>query len=214
MAIALDAYATSAGNSPLTFAHTVAGTDRVLLVGVVTDSTATSPSVTYNGVSMTLIAETASFTIDGLTTDVSLFRLVAPATGANNVVVTGGLCTAYARSYTGVDQTTPVENGAATTGATVSQNIGSATGDLVVDVIGYHWAEAPAAGANQTAFAAQEGNNSTIRGSSEPGAASVTMSWGTVGTVNAGQVAVNVKAAGGGGGAATGRNWYGIRGWY
>lgn len=105
----------AASESSLTFAHAVAaGSNRILLVFVGKEGTATVTGVTYNGVAMTLIDPPG--TIDENTlTGLEVYRLVAPATGTNNVVVTmstniGGLdrVTAVAASFTGVDQTNPI----------------------------------------------------------------------------------------------------------
>lgn len=105
MAIAFDASSTGEqvpGTSPITFSHTCTGSNLVLLVGVETITTCSG--VTYNGVAMTQLVTT---NVGGVVN--YLFGLVAPATGANNVVVsfTGGstYCRAVAASYTGVSQT-------------------------------------------------------------------------------------------------------------
>jgi hypothetical protein len=139
MAIAFDAktnVSNTAGNTH-TFSHTCSGTDRVLYV-FGHDTNTVGPTivtgVTYNGVSMTKVTEldaNASFNDRAIT----MWRLVAPATGANNVVVTtvaGNNLRFASSSYTGVDQTTP-ENGTDTsTGtsvATISTDITTTEAD-------------------------------------------------------------------------------------
>lgn len=95
----------------LTFSHTTSGSDRYLTVSVFS-GIATDPfdvtGVTYNSASMVEIDREAN------TSDrwVSLWGLIAPASGANNVVatVTGGVVAGMASSYTGVDQTSPVDS--------------------------------------------------------------------------------------------------------
>lgn len=84
MAIAYDAitnasYGGSGGTSK-TYAHTTSGTNRLLFTNVHTDSNVVT-GVTYGGVSMTKIY--------GQATDFynTVWALVAPATGANNVVI-------------------------------------------------------------------------------------------------------------------------------
>jgi hypothetical protein len=107
MAIAFDAitnpsYGGSAGTSK-TFSHTCTGADRLLFVNVHTDSNVVT-GVTYGGVAMTKIY--------GQSTDFynTVWALVAPATGANNVVIS---CSSsvniipMAISYTGCDQNLP-----------------------------------------------------------------------------------------------------------
>lgn len=100
MAIAFDAVTTS---SSTTFSHTVgAGSNRILWVGA-TLGTSTITGVTYNGVAMTLSSSVASGSYTNY-----LFWLVAPASGAHNVVFTnsgGGFFQNWAASYTGASQT-------------------------------------------------------------------------------------------------------------
>lgn len=104
MAIARDASssAVNASASSLTFSHTCTGSNLLLLVGVGANSTDTS-GVTYNGVAMTQIATD----VTGTAGYASLWGLLAPSTGANNIVVTQTTTTymsACAVSYTGVVQ--------------------------------------------------------------------------------------------------------------
>lgn len=127
MAIAFDAASSgqSESGSSLTFSHTCTGSNLLLLVGVASNSTnGTDVSgVTYNGVAMTLIGTKAS-----ADNETYLFRLVAPAAGANNVVVSfteDRIIRAGAVSVTGVNQATPI-------GATGNAS-GSGT-DITVDV--------------------------------------------------------------------------------
>jgi hypothetical protein len=104
MAIEVDATSAdhSATATSLTFSHTCSGENRVLFVGVIGDTTTdTVTGVTYAGVAMTLVGKnkTTSNRYN------YLYYLVAPATGANNVVISqsssvfiGGASV----SYTGV----------------------------------------------------------------------------------------------------------------
>lgn len=129
-AIAFDAASGAADNggvvTSLTFSHTVTGSDTFLVVtaGSNTTSNPTVNSVTYNGVAMTEVDERLNSTVR-----LSLSYLIAPTTGANNVVVTwsgagtgaGQQLNAISASYTGAKQTgQPDSNGFATfTNATV-----------------------------------------------------------------------------------------------
>jgi hypothetical protein len=82
------------------------GADRCLLVGVQVSSAGTL-SATYDGASMTLLESGSWFFGGGR---YAAFRLVAPATGSHDVVVSStvsGALRAAASTYTGVDQTTP-----------------------------------------------------------------------------------------------------------
>lgn len=106
MAIAFDAASHSRTSSAtsLTFAHTCSGSDRLLAVSVVGRTADTITGVTYNGVSLSLAAKTAAS--GGRYT--YLYLLVAPATGSNNVVISGtgsDYIEGNAASYTGAAQT-------------------------------------------------------------------------------------------------------------
>lgn len=117
MAIAYDTIvnASFGGSATLTktWSHTCTGTDRLLFVNVHTDSNVVT-GVTYAGVAMTKIY--------GQATDFynTVWALVAPASGANNVVVT---CSSSVNiipmsiSYTGCDQTLPTIFNTGTTAA-------------------------------------------------------------------------------------------------
>lgn len=127
MAIAIDA--TSSGrvtDTSLTFAHTCTGSDLILFVGafgaVGSDNIT---GATYNGVAMTLVGKVV--VASGRYT--YLFRLIAPATGAHNVVISANassLLQGLAASYTGVDQTTFIDQ----TGTNTSTGAGSHTQTL------------------------------------------------------------------------------------
>lgn len=85
MAIAYDnsTQGTSA-STPLTFAHTVAGSNRLLFVSCTVNTGRTVSGITYNGVAMTSINSKT----DGGGLVTYLWYLIAPATGSNNVIVT------------------------------------------------------------------------------------------------------------------------------
>ena len=104
MAIAHDSTTTVQTNatSPLTFSHTCTGSDLVLFVTSVSNTSETTTGVTYNGVAMTKVGEVTD--TNGPTQ--YLWVLFSPSTGANDVVVTnsGGVMAGGAASYTGVDQ--------------------------------------------------------------------------------------------------------------
>lgn len=123
MAIAFDASAGSNTGVPatsLTYAHTCTGTDRILFIGaMVALSTDSITGVTYNGVSATLITSRASPPTSGYYA--KLYYLVAPSTGANNVVISSsssGYVFGKSVSYTGASQTGQPD--ASTTGTTTS----------------------------------------------------------------------------------------------
>lgn len=105
--IAFDATAVgqSDASTSMTFSHTCTGTNRLLIVFSFQEQT-TSCSFTYNGVAMTEIPTNSP--ISGATKQLRMFYLIAPATGANNVVGTkgggSGEWDARSVSYTGVNQ--------------------------------------------------------------------------------------------------------------
>lgn len=106
MAVAFDAKANGSANpgTSVTYAHTVGvGSDRLLILGISTNATTDKvTTVTYNGVNMNRLttqqADTTNFFL-------YLYYLLAPATGANNVVVNVSSSEAVfcaSVSYTGV----------------------------------------------------------------------------------------------------------------
>ncbi len=128
MAIAFDsASGANITGTSLTFSHTCSGSDRALLVHYVTDASGDAVTgITYAGVPMTFIGRVQS--PSGRWT--GLYYLAAPATGANNIVVTNSASSyteANAASYTGVKQTGNPEASATNTGAGATSVTGSVT---------------------------------------------------------------------------------------
>src|SRR3989344_5913012 len=134
------AYQTS--GSSLTFSKTNTGSNLILFVAIGTNggTVPTVSGVTYAGDSLTSLGQIISGGSQFERT--SLWYKVNPATGANNVVITAdvaGHLTAVATSYTGVDQTTPVDTPVTNSGASGNPstgNVSSATGDIVVAALG------------------------------------------------------------------------------
>lgn len=123
MAIAYDAQSSGTGSAnPWTWSHTCSGTERFLVVAI-TSSGIAGTAVTYNGVSMTLLATVGI----GVT---KFFYLSNPASGTNTISVSGSSSgqQGCAVSYTGVDPTgnpsvtSLTDSGAATTTITNSIN--------------------------------------------------------------------------------------------
>ena len=124
MAIATDAFTNggSTTGTSHTFSHTCTGANRILFVQVeIENATDVITGVTYNGVAMTLVQSQANTSPSEVNT---LWVLVAPATGANNVVVSTSSSVsigAIAASYTGAAQTgQPDASGKKTSQATSS----------------------------------------------------------------------------------------------
>ena len=107
MAIAFDATAQAgqgAVGTTLTYSHTCTGSNRILFVSAGTiGSLVNVTGITYNGVALTNIGFQ---TTGALVT--TLWYLVAPATGANNIVITllsSNPVTGQSSSFTGASQT-------------------------------------------------------------------------------------------------------------
>jgi len=198
-AIAFDAFSDEqSGPSAvpsLTFPHTVGagGTNRILVVAASFFDAATPmvtvSSITYAGQSLTMLAEKTNAT-NRIRSE--MWYRIAPATGANNIVVTfseNAKALAAGRSYTNVHQTTPFGAVATADGGNSAPSVAvsSATGELVVDTVGIRQNvtgdQTLTVGANQvqrynTHSAAGQGEfHVKGAGSEEAGAASVTMSW-------------------------------------
>ena len=105
MAIAFDSstYGQSGAATSFSFSHTCTGSDRILWVYVMVNTTGTV-SVTYNGVPM----DPSDVNSGSFNHYQSMWYLVAPDTGANDVTVSvtsSSTMRAYAASYTGASQT-------------------------------------------------------------------------------------------------------------
>ena len=173
---------TTATNS-LTWSHTVnSGSDRVLFVGLSIDNGVTATGVTYGGQAMTLVGRS----ISAGSGTAELWQLISPTVGTANVVATisssvkvvGGAVT-----FNGVDQTTPTNGsfpGASATSSTPSNTIDSAPGDMVIGVLWANDSVTATEGGGQTTqwnFSTGGASSPTGVGSTEPGAASVTISY-------------------------------------
>jgi hypothetical protein len=197
-AITFDAASSAAADgwqSSITFAHTTgSGNNRILMVGVSTWVTETITSVTYNGTNLTKLASEAD-----VGQRVDFWYLKNPAVGTYNIVVTGSNnmdISAGATTWFNVNQVdtfgTPVGESALST-ASQSVNVTSTTGEVVID----HLATVnvgTTVGADQTERYNRSGQIKSS-GSSEPGAATVTMSW-TFSQSNNAILAVPLKPAG------------------
>jgi hypothetical protein len=170
--------------------------------------------MSYNSAALTNI--TSAGLSDGTgTIRVNQRYLVAPSTGSNTFTVnysnSGSNCYDQAIagiSLTGVDQTTPIGTAATATGltSTPTVTVTSAANEMVVDVAASSTTLTFAVGAGQTQRANLTGGSAFmyLLSSTEPGAASTTMSW--TGTGSAWQwsaMATPFKPVSGGGGGST-----------
>lgn len=210
--IAFDAASEATANSyntSLSWSHTCTGTDTngLLVVSVMELGDGIAPStvtgITYNSVAMTKV-DTA---IEG-TVQSELWYLKAPATGSHTIDITfngtnNGWQHAVAGSYTGVDQTTPVEahntNISGTT--SVSASVTTLTdGAWVVDSFGkYDTAGTPSVGGSQTLRKSSSGGSSGWgvwvgqSSQAQPTAGSTTNSWSWSGAKDAALVVAALK---------------------
>jgi hypothetical protein len=137
---------------------------------------------------------------------VAMYGMASPGTGsAFNVVVSvspNQEITSGCVSFTGGDTATPFGTTAkiASDGVTtISTDVSSAVGDMVVDVLGwYNGTDTAGAGQTHRVTDYNWPDNESIAMSTEAGAATVTMSHTINTTVNPGLIGVSVKAAGGG----------------
>lgn len=112
MAIAFDAVSQGSDfydtATTLTVSHTAAGSNRLAVVGFASRGGSIT-GVTYDGVAMTEISSTTG---GPYFTDIRLYYLVNPPTGAKDVVGThsaGGYEIMFVHTYTGVDQINPTD---------------------------------------------------------------------------------------------------------
>lgn len=193
-----------ASTSALTWTHTPVGTPTLAVVGVAlgNDSAVVVTTVTYGGTLMTLIRNDVDVT--GIRAKTWLYRLVSPPTGAQTVRVNLSISNrvvAGAITVRGSDTTTPISNHNGTRGnsASPSVSVTSAVGELVVDAVALDEGGSWTAGAGQTERWDRQQFPVSGAGSTEPGAASVTMSWTNSVSNEWAISAASIKAAGGGG---------------
>ncbi len=198
--IAVDTVTSGTGtSSPITVSHTTLGTNRLMLVGIsgaVSSGTVAVSGVTYGGVALSLVGTATAAAYQ----KTWIYQLVAPATGTANVVVTFSTApntgaVVGVMTFTGVDQSVPLGTfaGANGTSAAPSVNVSSASGELVFDTVNHYWPLT--VGANQTQRWNTGSGSIYGGGSSEPGAATVTMSWTASGSDTWAIGAVPIKPA-------------------
>jgi hypothetical protein len=169
-----------------TVSHTTSGTNRLMLVGVSLDpqDNEVVSSVTYNGTPLTLVGS-ATHSNDAR---VEIWQLVAPDTGTYDVIITFDMDLSYGAvagvmTFTNVHQSTPLGTFAGANGAppgfSATVNVSSAANELVFDTVSCETCTTLTVGAGQTEYwnLSQAGRSAMGAGSTEPGAATVTMSW-------------------------------------
>jgi len=133
----------STANASLTISHTTSGSNRLMLVGISinNDNLETVSSITYNGVALSLVGFVDHQGGGGDDSRVEIWKLVDPAVGTFNIVITfsAGLkryAVAGVTTFTGVDQTDPLKAFAASYGDSNSPSllVPSASSELVLSV--------------------------------------------------------------------------------
>ena len=155
MAVAFDAVTVATTNDvdDPSFSHTPVGTPTLALLSASTDRDGTLDAVTYGGAAMTLVGSVANGT-----KKVYIWRLLAPAAGAQTVQLTTSASNfkaiLAAHTYTGSHASTAPNGfqssvGSGTATATAAVTTG-ATGDLVVDTVVVDIDDPITPGASQT----------------------------------------------------------------
>lgn len=182
---ALKAFSAASTNT-LSWPHTCSGSDRFLVASAAwwnVEGARTVSSVTYNSVGLTAVPS-SSITSTDQGKSVQLWSLIAPATGANNVVITlsgnDDLIVGGAVSFTGADQSSPL--GTAVTAkaddTTPQLTLSSAADEIVVGSVSF--VSLTAADFSTSDTEAWEQFDATTNGNAgaySTGAATVTLDW-------------------------------------
>jgi uncharacterized repeat protein (TIGR01451 family) len=176
---------TSSAALSLSWSHTIgAGSNRLLLVGVSINAGTTVSSVTWGAQALALVGAQNGQATQSRS---EIWSLVAPASGTGTITVNMSAAAVFGAggaSFSGVDQTTPLGTfvSAGNNSTTPTVTVTSAAGELVFDTLAARGDSLTATvGAGQTQlwnYTTGSSPNDVIGASStEPGAASVTMSW-------------------------------------
>jgi len=198
--------------------YTVAGSDRLMLVGVsimndAADGDPAGPgeqvsSIKWNGTDLEIVGFKLTTDIDD--GRIEIWKLVAPSTGTGNVVITFNRqitqeAVAGVVTFTGVDQTTPLgafASDADDDTSVATLNITSATDEVVFAVISSEY-EALTKSSGQTEHWNEFFQNTGGAGGTDAGASpTVAMSWSLPGSDNHWAIGgVSIKPSGSGGGS-------------
>jgi hypothetical protein len=169
-------------DATVTVSHTVGSlTNGILFAWIAYQTTSTTiSSVKYGGVDMTLAVQQTT------NRRTALYYLIGPAAGTANIVWSGsanfGRVVSGSHSWSGANATQDL-TGKTQTGSGTSANpsitCGTASGELIVDVLGISFTSGDtlAADANQTERGKLTGGATTGASSSQDGADGGVMSW-------------------------------------
>lgn len=198
-AVAFDAAASGSGNTPsFSYNITLGASANAAIVGVVSTNDTPSTAVTVGGVSCTLARrETQTSQISS-----EIWSCVTSGTGTQSVAITTDHTgvSSGAISVSGADTTGLISNTAANqgSGTTSTVTVTSATGDLVIDCVGYRNAgSAVVDGGGDQTERYDLVSSQTAEGSTKSGASSVTTGWVADNSTPWAIVSVSVKASGG-----------------
>ena len=183
---------TSSGATSITIsAYTVAGSDRFMLVGVsimnAAEDEPTDPpgeavsSIKWNGTDLTIVGSR----INSDDSRIEIWKLVAPATGTGNVVITFNRAitqeaVAGVVTFTGVDQTNPLGTFASSEGddtTVATLNIPSASGETVFAVICSEYEPLTASSGQTEHWNEFFGSTGAAGGTAVAASSTATMSW-------------------------------------
>ena len=153
----------ASGASGYTISHTTVGENRCLVVVLQANTQFADPTgITYNGVALTKAGSVVGAGVG--VTSVAVYYLVNPAIGTNNIVISGwnkggdgnfsggDVAAAQAINLVGIDQDSPVRNTetTSTTATSITDDITTVAGDLVIAALTVDDGPTITAGANQT----------------------------------------------------------------
>jgi uncharacterized repeat protein (TIGR01451 family) len=189
--------------SPLTVAHTTGtGTNRLMIVTVVSVPNQTISGVTYAGVALKKLDE-ATNNAASRPVKTEIWYLVNPPSGTANVLISwpsGNLeAAAGVSTYTGVDPTLPfgtvskIIGTSSSNGTVVPISTESTLGDIVIDAFGSNKANVTTPGTNQVTIQTAGTNDAKVGTSYKVATQdSTTTSW-TVGITTYAYLAVALK---------------------
>jgi hypothetical protein len=196
---------TSGAATSLTLTNVAASGGNGIMVGIVwRDVGTTVTGVTFNSSSSGWVHGVgAKVSTGGISAD---FYYATSLSGTHDIVVTwsgtGGLLSACAVVFSGVNTSTPIGTVVTSSGSASSVN-DSATGEVGgagFDILGIRDAPvSPAVGGTQTQRGIREdAGSATGTWSTDTGAVSQTMAWTWTGTLSNVHIVVPLRAAGGG----------------
>jgi hypothetical protein len=185
--IEVDATSSGRFSGDASLSHTTGtGENRLMLVGISVSEAATPPSINANYAGQSLTLAGSAF-LDDSGSGVYIYYLKDPPSGAHTVYIDYSSSPDWGSvvgvmTFSGVDQTTPLGSFAGAIGDSKypSVNVPSDTDELVFDTFMEDWGPRSAwVGDNQSQrwMNNDSGGDWAGGGSTEPGAASVTMSW-------------------------------------